>query len=477
VDDGSTDGTPAIADRYASRDARIRVIHKANGGTASALNAGLKAARGEWICWLSSDDLFEPFKLSVHRRWIRQHPDGTVFFTGFRRLDDGTGVIEDADQGPVPPRQWQLLGLLDYNFINGITLCVRRSAFERVGPFDEANPFGQDYGMNLRLLSAHEALFIPERCAVTRMHAGQGGRTDSRLMFQDCAAAAIRFLNRTPFPGLFPLADLDDSRTAAAAVDRCLDIAFSPHAYLNQLGPHPALVLRAMEWLWNCDEPWADSLRRVALWRARAVSRRVAGTGAGTMWRGLAALGAAAVGGRVVFSAVDPESVAERAYACGGRDPDDGSRLSVYMEKRARRLPSGPFGRERRGDLLAAGVGEEDAKRLSADGWRVILLARGECSMTIKPWGWRVGVGDCSGRRLTSALCAVDSWDAAVADPEWAGAIAPACTTAPVAADRSRQAGSVRRGLRVAARRVLYRATDRVRGGHGGPRPSTGANE
>lgn len=60
VDDGSPDGCGKICDEYAERDDRIKVIHKPNGGVASARNAGLAAATGEWIGWVDSDDWTEP---------------------------------------------------------------------------------------------------------------------------------------------------------------------------------------------------------------------------------------------------------------------------------------------------------------------------------------------------------------------------------------------------------------------------------
>ena len=56
VDDGSTDGSGAICDAYAARDSRIRVFHKENGGVASARNAGLDKAVGDWVTFVDSDD-------------------------------------------------------------------------------------------------------------------------------------------------------------------------------------------------------------------------------------------------------------------------------------------------------------------------------------------------------------------------------------------------------------------------------------
>ena len=60
VDDGSADQCPAICDAWASRDSRIQVIHKTNGGLSSARNAGLDAARGAWIGFVDSDDYIAP---------------------------------------------------------------------------------------------------------------------------------------------------------------------------------------------------------------------------------------------------------------------------------------------------------------------------------------------------------------------------------------------------------------------------------
>ena len=54
VDDGSPDQSPQICDEYALKDGRIRVIHKKNGGLASARNAGMKIARGDYIFFVDS---------------------------------------------------------------------------------------------------------------------------------------------------------------------------------------------------------------------------------------------------------------------------------------------------------------------------------------------------------------------------------------------------------------------------------------
>ena len=65
VDDGSTDASPLICDRYSDTDPRFRTIHKKNGGVSSARNAGLDLAKGEYVMFVDSDDALLPDALEV----------------------------------------------------------------------------------------------------------------------------------------------------------------------------------------------------------------------------------------------------------------------------------------------------------------------------------------------------------------------------------------------------------------------------
>lgn len=65
VDDGSTDGSGAILDEYAARDSRLRVIHKENGGVASARNLGIDKSTGEWLWFVDADDAIHPKALEL----------------------------------------------------------------------------------------------------------------------------------------------------------------------------------------------------------------------------------------------------------------------------------------------------------------------------------------------------------------------------------------------------------------------------
>ena len=60
VDDGSTDSSPLICDRYSATDPRFRTIHKSNGGVSSARNTGLNLAKGEYVMFVDSDDALLP---------------------------------------------------------------------------------------------------------------------------------------------------------------------------------------------------------------------------------------------------------------------------------------------------------------------------------------------------------------------------------------------------------------------------------
>lgn len=73
VDDGSTDGSGAICDKYALECGIISVIHKKNGGLSSARNAGLEVAKGDYIMFLDSDDYLHPKALSVLSKVAKQY--------------------------------------------------------------------------------------------------------------------------------------------------------------------------------------------------------------------------------------------------------------------------------------------------------------------------------------------------------------------------------------------------------------------
>lgn len=92
VDDGSPDNSPAICDGYAQTDARIRVIHKTNGGLASARNAGMRIAQGAYLFFLDSDDWLEPDGLASLYAVARAYQ---VDFVRYRAIRTGWPGLEE----------------------------------------------------------------------------------------------------------------------------------------------------------------------------------------------------------------------------------------------------------------------------------------------------------------------------------------------------------------------------------------------
>lgn len=74
IDDGSTDDTLAVMERYARRDARIRVSSQANRGLARSLNVGLAQARAEWVARMDADDVMLPNRLERQLAFVQEHP-------------------------------------------------------------------------------------------------------------------------------------------------------------------------------------------------------------------------------------------------------------------------------------------------------------------------------------------------------------------------------------------------------------------
>ena len=84
VDDGSTDNSLAICNKYSLLDNRIKVVNKSNGGVTSARKAGMKIASGEWVGFVDSDDWLE---LYAYERMIKkgENEDVTLICGNFRR--------------------------------------------------------------------------------------------------------------------------------------------------------------------------------------------------------------------------------------------------------------------------------------------------------------------------------------------------------------------------------------------------------
>lgn len=264
INDGSTDSTPEVIHAYCQKDKRFKALHKQNGGVGSALNEGLVLAQGEWVCWLSSDNLFDSRKLEIHTEWITRQPDCNFFFSHFRILEESTGQITNPPlRQPVPDKEFQILEMLVTPYINGNSICVNRKAWQNVGIFSKKLRYGQDYDLWLRLLTRYPATFIPERTCAQRYHSNQSTHAFPEAGFFDSSRAAINLLNSYKFEQLVPLVDLADPEMAKKTVERALDVAKSFHSpFLYGLGPHPALLWRIIEWVLKSEKNTKPSFIR-----------------------------------------------------------------------------------------------------------------------------------------------------------------------------------------------------------------------
>jgi glycosyltransferase involved in cell wall biosynthesis len=80
VDDGSPDNCGKICDDYASRDERIRVIHKVNGGLVSARNAGYEVSTGNWLMYLDGDDWLDTDLCETLVKYVTRYEEVDVVF-------------------------------------------------------------------------------------------------------------------------------------------------------------------------------------------------------------------------------------------------------------------------------------------------------------------------------------------------------------------------------------------------------------
>ena len=88
VDDGSPDNCGAICDEYAAKDARVRVIHKQNGGLSDARNAGMEICTGDYLAFVDSDDWIEPETYDCMMRLMQEKELDIVYCT-VREVIDG----------------------------------------------------------------------------------------------------------------------------------------------------------------------------------------------------------------------------------------------------------------------------------------------------------------------------------------------------------------------------------------------------
>ncbi len=156
IDDGSTDGTPALMERFPD----VLYIQQENQGVSQARNHGIRVAKHEWIAFLDSDDEWLPGKLAKQWEALERQPQfrfchtDEIWIRGGRRVNP---MKKHAKHG-------------GYIFSQCLPLCVispssaliHRDLFDRYGMFDPELPVCEDYDLWLRICAREPVLYVDE---------------------------------------------------------------------------------------------------------------------------------------------------------------------------------------------------------------------------------------------------------------------------------------------------------------------------
>jgi glycosyltransferase involved in cell wall biosynthesis len=189
VDDGSTDATPAIAQEYARKYPGIRVVSQPNGGVAAARNRGFAESdpNTEFVIFLDSDDIWEPYALETLVEALDSHPEALAAH-GIACSIDKDGRQPEGDNLPEAlrnrrglkdnhvvdwplhePTTLEVLALRNCIVTPGLCL-IRRCAVQKVGPFDTRLRTCQDWDFMMRLSRHGPILFIDRVLLRWRRH-------------------------------------------------------------------------------------------------------------------------------------------------------------------------------------------------------------------------------------------------------------------------------------------------------------------
>ncbi len=175
VDDGSTDGSAKVCKEYALKDDRIKYLHKTNGGQASARNLGIKNAKGEYITFLDSDDLYFEDKLENHFKDLKNHQADFYYGAGLM-------LFENRKDNKIESYNWfygENSGLDFFKIlyhscsVNINTVLVKKALFDKVGLFDESAELRgtEDWDLWLRIALKVESVYgNPEPKVYYRIH-------------------------------------------------------------------------------------------------------------------------------------------------------------------------------------------------------------------------------------------------------------------------------------------------------------------
>ena len=185
VDDGSTDGSGALCDELAASDSRIRVFHKENGGVSRARNFALAQAKGEYICFLDSDDACEPDYLAF---FVSHLAPGIPVCCGY--FEDRSGALSSPalpmETSPVPTDDFLFEGLLGR--LNMPLVCwswIFPAEPAKNVSFDSSLVLGEDSLYAAQVLLAFEQVYY-DPVPLYRYRIDREGNTVGKISLKKC---------------------------------------------------------------------------------------------------------------------------------------------------------------------------------------------------------------------------------------------------------------------------------------------------
>lgn len=166
VDDGSTDSSPEICDKWAEKDSRIKVIHKENSGASSARNTGIDSAKGDYIAFVDADDRIELDMYEIMLNEIIEN-NADAARCGIDRVSDdgsvddwGTGNydIKIADTHQIMKDVGEGFGLVPVSIVNKLIKkkCIADIRFDTRYKFSEDTLFNFMVAGNIKKMVYHD---------------------------------------------------------------------------------------------------------------------------------------------------------------------------------------------------------------------------------------------------------------------------------------------------------------------------------
>ncbi len=173
VDDGSTDGTVAMAEELRGP---VRFIRQENRGVSAARNRGILSSRAPYLAFLDSDDLWLPDKLEAHRAYLKMNPSMRI------HQSDETWVRKGRRVNPrekhIKPEGDIFLPSLRLCLVSPSAVVIERGLLEEVGLFDERLPVCEDYDLWLRISWRERVGLMPGRLVIK--HGGHDDQLSKR---------------------------------------------------------------------------------------------------------------------------------------------------------------------------------------------------------------------------------------------------------------------------------------------------------